>query len=300
MKCQVLQFFAILCLLVGLTGCDSNRRRAQASAQEFMKAYQEQDVERMRELYPKVDRIEIFYATDSSYLESVDPIEQSDEYRVSFIGLCRVEGDSIETRRVALILRPADESNRAYLIVDSEGVAAWDSYPTYAFALHTGCLAEGAALTDQQALDRLDTAQEMLFDFSTRLYDELEQNIRIMQVHVMGRDAGMVRARAVVSNDSDYTLPDLKYLIVYYDDKDAELASENGWVTQRELGSGESVTFDFLTSYNPAATSCDFKLDFDVDLIMDFVLNDDIYTGNEYAAFIASHNGEGDDATVAV
>lgn len=142
-------------------------------------------------------------------------------------------------------------------------------------------------LTDQQAIYRLRVAKDLLFYFSKLMYLDLEENIRVTHTRILEKDKQQAHGSAVVENGSDYTLPDLKYIIVYYDDNDRKIGEQSGWVTQTPFESGKSVAFDFYTNYDEVAASADFKLDFDLDLIMQFVMEDDVYTGREYDEFVS-------------
>ena len=288
MKRTIRLAMMIVGIALACSGCTrGTEQQVRALSQQFMQAYKEQDLGVMRAIYPAVEHIDIFYASDSATVDAVDPVEHTAQYRVSVTSYVIDPGKAPVQRRVVLLFAPVDGASGTYQIIDSEGIAGWPDYPIFEFARRTGCFGHDLALTDQQAMKRLEVARQMLFAFSADMLDELTASIRIMQVHVLGRDAGMVRARAVVSNDSDYTLPDLRYAIVYYGEGDSELGKESGWVTQEAFGTGDTVSFDFLTHYNPAATSCDFRLDFDLELIMQFVMTDDVYTGDEYASFVA-------------
>ena len=50
--------------------------------------------------------------------------------------------------------------------------------------------------------------------------------------------------------------------------------------------SGDSIRFYFETNFDKKAVDASFKLDFDLELILEFVLNDNIYKGNEYNLYL--------------
>lgn len=282
--------YSIVVFWVSLWICScsgGDKAKVEESTRSFMSAYKEQDIEQMRVYYPAIDNIEIFFASDTSFIEEVIPVNRSGDYQVNVTSIYMNEDNSPEMQHIILFLQPVDEQKRDFRITDSQGIASWKSYPHYKFAVQTGCITPAADLTDQQAIYRLRVAKDLLFYFSKLMYLDLEDNIRVTHTRILEKDKQQAHGSAVVENGSDYTLPDLKYIIVYYDDNDRKIGEQSGWVTQTPFESGKSVTFDFYTNYDEVAATADFKLDFDLDLIMQFVMEDDVYTGREYDEFVS-------------
>ncbi|MGL4293509.1 MAG: hypothetical protein ACRCSQ_08035 [Bacteroidales bacterium] len=277
---------AFLVLILIQSCADGSRNRVEEQAVEFMEAYRGQDIARMRLLYPAIDNIDVFVASDTSFVSHVIPMSREGEFQVEVVSIYMTENNTPEVQNVMLFFEPIDSKRKGYRIYDSKGIASWNNYPHSQFAVETGCIDPRADMTDQQATYRLRVAKDLLFYFSKLMYKELEENIHLTQTHILDHQNQHAKGKAVVENASDYTLPDLKYVIVYYDDQDQKIGEEGGWVTQSPIESGQVVAFEFETSYDKQATTADFKLDFDLELILQFVLNDDIYNGSEYEAFV--------------
>lgn len=277
--------FCISLLMCGCSGGDKSK--VEKSVQGFMNAYKEQNIEQMRVYYPTIDNIEIFYASDTSFIEEIVPIANTDNYEVKVASFYINEENNPEMQSLTFFIQPAKGQKHGFRIVDSQGLGSWRSYPHYKFAVQTGCITPTMTLSDQQASQRLRVAKDLLFYFSKLMYHDLEANIRVKQTKILEQDKKKAHASVIVENTSDYTLPDLKYHIVYYDEKERKIGEESGWVTQEPFESGKAIEFEFYSNYDEATASADFKLDFDLDLIMQFVLEDDAYTGREYEEFIA-------------
>ncbi|MEG1615880.1 MAG: hypothetical protein RR202_05100 [Bacteroidales bacterium] len=275
-------------LIVLLSACQKNGREdAEATAKEFLGALKEQDIGKMTALYPEVSNIEIFYASDTSYIEESFQLPK-ELIQVNAVSKYVNEEGEQETHMIVLFLqKPVGKYTSSYVILDSFGLCSAESYPHYQFARNTGCITEEEQLTDQQSIRQLKIAKDLLFFYAKQLYQELEENVQIVRSTIQEQDSDQAKGHALVQNNSDYTLPDLRYIIVYYNDKDQEIGNEGGWVTQEALPSGKAIQFEFTTNFNQEAATAAFKLDFDLDLILQFVLEDDIYTGNEYHQYVS-------------
>ena len=279
----------MLVLLSALLACKGgNQDEVKNVARQFMSSLQQQDISRMRIYYPTVDNIDIFYASDTALITQV--IKEDDQvYRVEVMSFYLNDDSQVEKKAVSLFIRPDSENRPAhskYHIFDSYGLCSWNSYPHAKFAIHTGCLMKSGQMTDQQLVYRLRVAKDLLFYFSKLMYQDLEQNVRITQTILTQADGNMAHGRALVENRSDYTLPDLRYIIVYYDSNNEIVAEDKGWITKTPIESGQTVSFDFIPYYVSLVNNADFRIDFDMDLILQFVMDDDIYSGNEYEDFI--------------
>lgn len=285
MRIKLGYIVGLLFALILQSCSQSNQNSVLNSTKQFLAALKAQDIAGMRVVYPDIDNLDIFYASDTAFIESITPLD-SNGYRVDVVSFYLNEEKGLETQNIIFFFYPASVKSSVYQIKDSYGVSSWTNYPHYKFALQTGCLASDAELSDQQAMYRLRVAKDLLFYFSKLMYQDLEEHVRIINPAVVMKNKLGASGEAVVENLSEYTLPDLRYKIIYYDDDDRKIAEDTGWVTQQPLESGQKVHFKFATSFDQNASTADFQLDFDLNLILEFVLHDDIYTGEEYKQFI--------------
>ena len=119
------------------------------------------------------------------------------------------------------------------------------------------------------------------------IFHRMENNIIVTDKRLISKDLNHAMGCAIVINNTEFSLPDLKYVITYYDIDNKKVAEDSGWITQEPFASGDTLKFNFETNFNKKATDATFKLDFDLELILQFVMDDDIYTGDEYVAFIS-------------
>ncbi|MDO5570054.1 MAG: hypothetical protein Q4F97_01125 [Bacteroidales bacterium] len=269
-----------------LFSCKSDKqKRAETVTEDFLSALKTQDVEKMQQLYPSVLNIEIFFASDTSFI--IDSYKLYDNgIQVSAESQYINENGAVEIRKILFFLYPDEENSNGYLVKDSFGLCSFENYPHFKFAVNTGCISPDNPLTDQQAIKQLKIAKELLYIYARLMYNNLESNIKIVSSTISSRDQYGAQGFATVVNNSEFTLPDLKYIIIYYDDNNNEVYEDTGWVTQNSFEPGQTIGFDFKTKYTPQASNASFELDFDLELILDFVKEDNIYKGTEYKEYI--------------
>ena len=142
--------FLLLFSLLFFSCGQSKKTEAENTAMLFLQALKEQNLEKMRELYPGIDNIEIFYASDTAFIDKSTLL--SDELiLVNATSKYLNEEGKVETRHVGILLIPVvSNADDTYKIVDSYGICSWESYPHANFAVHTGCISPEDRLTDQQ------------------------------------------------------------------------------------------------------------------------------------------------------
>ena len=288
-------FLILIIFTAGLYSCSSQKENmAHTTAQNFLGALQSQDMEAMRIYYPDIDNIEVFYACDTFVIENINPLAENG-YLVHASNFYMNDSRDLVIKEVILFIYPDDynavsvniNNNTGFYITDSYGLCSWKNYPHYLFAQNTGCINDKLILTDQQAVHRLRVAKDLLFYFSKKMHNDMENSIVVTDKTLLAKDFNSAKGCATVINNSEFTLPDLKYVIVYYDINDKKIGEDNGWVTKDMFAAGDTIKFNFETNFNKKATDATFRLDFDLELILQFVMNDDIYNGSEYMAFIS-------------
>ena len=294
-KCLKRYFIIALMFPMFISCVSKTESQARKTAENFLMALQEQDVEAMKVYYPDVQNIEVFFACDTFIIENVKPIAENG-YKVKVQNYFLNEARDLIIKDVDLYIYPNDyqaisvniDNNTGYYVTDSYGLCSWKNYPHYDFALNTGCLKKNSVFTDQQAIKRLKIAKELLFYLSRKMHDNMEENIVVTNKKLLSKSLTQAHGCATIVNKSEFTLPDLKYIIQYFDIDNNKIAEEKGWVTKSNLHSGDSLQFSFVTNFQQKAIEASFKLDFDLELILQFVLNDNVYTGDEYYSFITS------------
>lgn len=259
--------------------------KAEDVAIEFMSALKLQEFEKMRVIYPAVENIEIFYASDHFEVIGVEGLPGS-VFQVNILSHYKNEEGVQEENLIELFIEKEREEQTSNLIIfDSKGISSLESYPHYKFAVNTGCIDVETYLTDQQAHQKLLESKQMLFAYAKDLYIILEENVRVVSATITQHSSNRATGRAVISNESPFNLPILRYMIVYYDESSQIIHKDKGVVTNEPLLSGKSLVFDFVTQFDEKAANAAFKIEFDLDLILEFVMQDESYSGREYEEF---------------
>ena len=284
---KLFKFMLIIIGAVLLTNCNLKEKNdVENSAKGFFQAYQKVDLPKMKEYYPDVDNIDIFVVSDTAIIERIMNIA-NDGFIVKANSFFLNEKGNLEIREIKLFMYPQKDNKDKYIIVDSYGICGCNNYPHYEFALNTGCVDKESKMTEQESIYRLRVAKDLLFYFSKKMYNELEENVMIVSSSINKQDKYRAYGDATVANKSEFTLPDLRYIIVYYNEDGKVIGEDGGWVTKKPFSSGESIRFDFMTDFAMDVVDASFKLDFDLELILQFVMTDDIYTGSEYDDFLS-------------
>lgn len=81
--------------------------------------------------------------------------------------------------------------------------------------------------------------------------------------------------RGVVRNNTQYTIPNVKYVVTYLKGNGTEVTQDDGYVTYDEIRPYGMKSFSFYTSYVGDASRAKIRLEFDNDFILKTVANGD-------------------------
>ena len=255
-------FISFFIFSVFLNSCSTSKENmAKTTASSFLVALQKQDMSGMRIYYPDIDNIEVFFACDTFVINHINPIDENG-FQIKASNYYLNESKDIVVKEVILFIYPDDynaisvniKNNTGFYITDSYGLCSWKNYPHYEFARNTGCINDKLILSDQQAVHRLRVAKDLLFYFSKRMHNEMENNIIVTDKRLISKDLNHAMGCAIVINNTEFSLPDLKYVITYYDIDNKKVAEDSGWITQEPFASGDTLKFNFETNFNKKAT----------------------------------------------
>lgn len=193
-------------------------------------------------------------------------------------------------RDIKLYMRPDSTDSKKYIVFDSEGFCGFDPEDDneYKFAIKTGCIDEAADITDQQKAAKLHTARMMMlreyFDVLVELRSQITIKNWSWEKSYYGDSAS---GKGICVNNSTFDVPKLKYRVKYFDRSDNLITDDDGYITYDVLKSGSSRAFTFYTSYVGNARSASITVEFDDDLIENYIADKD-YTGNEYKEYLAN------------
>jgi hypothetical protein len=261
----------------------SRNAEARHLVESFLKAWQHQDTRLMQELYPAAQQMEFFYTSDEAHITTIMRASTAHQLRIGVVSTFFGNHSEQVQRHITFVVD--DATPGACHIDDSYGLACWERYPYYTFACRTGCIPDPATMSDVTLADRMKCARRMLVAFSQALYEQLDREIHIAESTPTFNDGTRTEGVALIQNDSPYSLPRLRYSIIFYNDSRKELGRVGGWITQETFSPGDVCAFCYEADVAPGATLMSLIPDFEVELIVDYVMGAEDYSGSEYEDF---------------
>ena len=127
------------------------------------------------------------------------------------------------------------------------------------------------------------------------IYLDIYKNIKFKSSRLQIYDYS-ASGNAICANNSIYDVPNVQYVITYYDNRGNFIMQDDGYVTYGVLKAGESEVVYIYTSYVGSASKFNIRVKFDEEslkaAIMDYIVNKEYYTGKEYDEFIAKYDSE--------
>lgn len=281
-----LYIITIVLVATILIGCSGKQKElAENTTKEFFSALKDDNAAKVKELYPNFKNIGSYYKSDKIEVEEVKVLEEkkvSVKVKNSFTN---GYGKTFE-QTIVLYLEPYNGDDETYIIYDSKGIRGYDDDDDdYTFALKVGAIDKNTNLTDQEVAAIFETTDRMKLLFSIETLSELKTNVTVTSWSWENGYGGSASGKGIVKNNSSFNIPKLKYKLTYLDANDNEITTDDGYVTYDKLGAGGSKSFTFYTSYVGNATRARIELDFDIEMIEEYVVSRQ-YTGNEYKDFL--------------
>lgn len=274
----------VMLLLITLASCDGKRKELSENVvKEFFTAIKNGNESKLTELYPDFTEIGTYYKSDEILIKETKAIEDKKVIVTVENSFTNAYGKKF-SQTITLYLKPFDEDGKIYKIYDSKGLTGYEEKDEYQFAVKIGCIEKNSELTDQEIAKKLKVANDIMLDLSIDVLRELREQIKVTSWSWESGYSGSASGQGIVKNNSDFSIPRLKYKVTYYDRNDNQITTDDGYVTYDKLGAGSSKSFTFYTSYVGSAKSATISLDFDTELVMNYVLKDD-YKGTECAEY---------------
>ena len=240
----------------------------------------------MKKLYPNFENIGTYYKSDNILVKETKLLEDNKVSVTVENSFTNGFGKKFN-QTITLFLEPDENNNEIYKIYDSKGVAGYEEKDVYIFATKTGIIAKNENLTDQEIANKLKIASNMFVLYGIKIFSELRSNVTVTSWSWESGYGDSASGKGIVKNNSGFNLPNLKYIITYYDRNGNQITTDDGYVTYDKLPAGSSKSFTFYTSYVGNASRAKISLDFDTEMIDKYVASKD-YTGNEYKEFLES------------
>ena len=252
------------------------KKEAKEVTQDFFSAIKNNKEEKMVELYPEVGNLQNYYKSDTIIVKEVKELEDK-KYSVALTNkFTNGFGKNTESD-IIIYTKPKDDKKPSdgYVIYDSKGLCNLSDDPIYMFAKRKGYI-QGDTLTDQQISKKYSEASTAIISLSLKFYTYLTENVTIANWNWETSDYSYsASGRGVVRNNTQYTIPNVKYVVTYLKGNGTEVTQDDGYVTYDEIRPYGMKSFSFYTSYVGDASRAKIRLEFDNDFILKTVANGD-------------------------
>ena len=269
-----------------------NRKELATNAVNELFSYIKNDKDNIiTEIYPAASNLPSYYKSDNIKINEVKRLNDKKIAVLIENNFTNGFGKSFN-RDITLYLEPSPSDPKKYIIYDSEGFCGYEDNSEFKIAVKSGCIDNKAYKTDEQIAKKLVIAKAMMFNEYVNVYSELKSKVLIKnwswETSYYGNSAN---GQGICINKSTFTIPKPKYKIVYKDRNGNAITDDDGYITYDALSPGSSKAFTFYTSYVGNASKASISVEFDDDLIFDYIVSKN-YTGNEYAEYMIEQNNE--------
>jgi hypothetical protein len=264
-----------------LTSCGKNENilKAEKTAQLFFQSISDEDNDLMKKYYPNISTFDSYYKSDSISFkdsrfmnDSLIYIQLTNYYTNGF--------GKINTKKIILYFF-RDSINNFSEISDSKGLTNHKENELYSFAVETGCIKQSDT-TDVQMNNKYFEAYLISREYRLNKLKDFIQNVKVVDWSWETGYGNSASGKGIIKNYTSYNIPKVKYKVSYKDNQGNTLTTDDGYVTYNTIKAGSSQSFTFYTSYvSSKASRASIQLEFDEDMIKEYVLNSD-YKGDEY------------------
>ncbi len=276
----VLPFVAVF------ASCESSKlkKESEIKAREFFAALKSGDEKMLTMLYSGFSKFDTYYKSDSVSVSNSSA--KNNVIAVSVHNRFTNGFGKLTEKDISLIFQK--DSSGKLKIIDSKGLSDFTDKNEYIFGINTGCIRKESDTTDQQILKALEKTKVVMLDKALNVYMELKTQLRIVNWDWESGYGGSGSGKGIVRNGSTFSVPKLKYKVIYKTSSGDPVTSDEGYITYDAIDAGESKSFTFYTSYIGNATRATIDLDFDEDLIYNYLAKKD-WTGKECEEYFKKH-----------
>lgn len=278
--------FWSLSLATAFISCESSRlkKEAELKAKEFFSVLKDGDEKRLTLLYSGFEKFDTYYKSDSARINSSS--EKNEVITVVIQNRFTNGYGKLTEKIISLMFRK--DSTGQLKIIDSKGLSDFADKNEYIFGINTGCIKKESDTTDQQILMALEKSKAVMLDQALSVYIELKNQLKVVNWNWESGYGGSGSGKGIVRNCSTFSVPKLKYKVTYKTNSGDPVTSDEGYITYDAINAGESKSFTFYTSYIGNATRASIDLDFDEDLIYNYLAKKD-WTGKECEEYFKKH-----------
>ena len=279
-------------ILLGLSfttvfiSCENSKlkKESEVKTQEFFSVLKAGDEKKLAFLYSGFAKLDTYYKSDSARINWSS--EKNGVITVSVHNRF-TNGYGKITEKDIFLMFQADSTGQLK-IIDSKGLSDFQDKDEYIFGVNTGCISKTSDTTDQQILTALKKANVVMLDKALNIYIGLKTQLKIVNWNWESGYGGSASGKGIVRNVSTFSVPNLKYKVIYMTSSGDPITSDEGYIAYDAIDAGESKSFTFYTSYIGNATKASIDLNFDEDLIYKYLAKKE-WTGKECEEYFKDH-----------
>lgn len=270
--------FTLFIASILLMSCESSKLKNEAEKQtkEFFTALKKGDEKKMAELYKDIANFDSYFKSDSVKINSVNI--KDEVVTVSTHNRFTNGFGKLSEKDISLIFKK--DSIGQLKLYDSKGLTEFGEKDEYIFGVKVGCIDKKIDTTDQQVFRAIKKSNIVMINKALDVYLDLKSEVAVTNWSWESGYGGSASGKAIVKNNSIFSVPNLKYKITYKTSSGVEITSDDGYVSYDPLDAGSSKSFTFYTSYAGNASRASIELVFEEDLIFKY-LAQKTWTGNE-------------------
>lgn len=244
--------------------CEYNTE-VRKTAEDFFDALKVGDVTKMIELYPEVGELGSAYPSVGISIKRINQLPDS-TYEVVLLSKYANRMGATRDIETRLFIQPhnPDAPEEGYYIYDSQGLIFPEADPSYEFAKRRGYFS-GIDHTDLNIARRLNQARIDFEEHANKFADYLRENV-VLDWN-WENTYGYASGSGVITNNTEFTIPDLSYVITYYIRDGTEVTKDAGHFYS-ELKPSDTESFSFVTTHVGNASKAEVTLNFDQDFLI--------------------------------
>ena len=280
-----LNYLTILVTLIILSSCGKSQKLidSEATVLTFFNSVSESNSDLMKKYYPNISTFDSYYKSDSLSIKQSKIIKDTIVLVTATNYFTNGFGKKT-LKEIDLYLLP-DSLGVYSKIYDSKGMTDHTENKLYSFALKTGCITDNDT-TDVQKNKKFLSADLLSYNLELEKIIDFMTNVKVVDWSWKSGYGGSASGKGIAKNNTTFNIPKVKYEIKYKDRNGNVITTDDGYVTYDKLRAGESQSFTFYTSYIGKASRASISLNFDDDMIKDYILQAD-YNGDEYNNYIS-------------
>lgn len=278
--------------LIFLLSCGKSQELidSESTVQKFFKAINEENDELMKKYYPEISTFDSYYKSDSINIKSTKTL--NDSLIIVSATNYFTNGFGKQSKNELELYIVPDSTHIFSKISDSKGLTDHKENKLYSFALKTGCI-EKSDSTDVQKNKKYTGAYLLAYKYTLDKLIDFKIDVNVVDWRWEKGYGNSASGKAIVKNNTTFSIPNVKYKITYYDRNENKITTDDGYVSYYAIKPGDSESFTFYTSYVGNASRANISLEFDEDLINEYILESD-YNGNEYQEYMAGKDSSND------